>query len=70
MEFPDEQSSVLFILLYMKGGSASPWETQKINRILSIVDPAEPMWAEFTVELDEMFMDPNHQEETCHPVPG
>src|SRR5258705_146698 len=33
-EFPDEHSNVLFILLYMKGGSAGPWATQKINSIL------------------------------------
>src|SRR5258708_3285971 len=59
MEFPDEWSSILFILSYMKGGSTNPWATQKINRILSVVDPAEPMWAEFTVELDKMFADPN-----------
>src|SRR6266478_7798921 len=38
-EFPDECSNVLFILLYMKGGSAGPWATQKIN---SILYPANP----------------------------
>src|SRR5260221_13974338 len=30
-EFPDECSNALFILSYMKGGSAGPWATQKIN---------------------------------------
>src|SRR6266478_1969479 len=33
-EFLDEHSNVLFVLLYMKGGSAGPWATQKINSIL------------------------------------
>src|SRR5258708_7121518 len=33
-EFPDEHSNVLFVMLYMKGGSAGPWATQKINSIL------------------------------------
>src|SRR5258708_28626874 len=60
-KFPDEQSSILFILSYMKGGSASPWVTQKINRILDIADPAETMWVGFMIELDEMFMDLNCQ---------
>src|SRR5258708_31243241 len=33
-KFPDERSNVLFILSYMKGGSAGPWATQKIDSIL------------------------------------
>ena len=60
-KFPDEWSSILFVLLYMKGGSARPWATQKINRILNIADPAEPTWVEFMVELDEMSVDSNCQ---------
>src|SRR5258708_24127487 len=52
-KFTDKQSSVLFVLSYMKGGSAGPWATQKINRILDTANPAETMWAEFT--------DLNHQ---------
>ena len=36
-EFPDECSNVLFILSYMKGGTAGPWATQKINSILYLV---------------------------------
>src|SRR5258707_15147555 len=60
-EFMDEQSSILFVLLYIKGGSAGPWVTQKINRTLDAANPAETMWAEFTTELDEMFTDPNCQ---------
>src|SRR5258708_13349992 len=60
-KFPDEQSSVLFILSYMKGGSAGPWVTQKINRILNVADHAEPMWVEFTIKLNDMFVNPNHQ---------
>src|SRR5258705_12030059 len=43
----------------MKGGSAGPWATQKINSIL--FDAQEVTWARFVEELDEMFADLNHQ---------
>src|SRR5258708_11784554 len=33
-KFPDEHSNILFILSYMKGGTAGPWATQRINSIL------------------------------------
>src|SRR5258707_509654 len=58
-EFPDECSNALFILSYMKGGSAGPWATQKINSIL--FDAQEVTWAGFIEELDKMFTDPNRQ---------
>src|SRR5258706_11753011 len=58
-EFPDERSNALFILSYMKGGSAGPWATQKINSIL--FDTQEVTWAGFIEELNEMFADPNRQ---------
>src|SRR5260221_1728650 len=60
-KFTDKWSSVLFVLLYMKGGSAGPWVTQKINRILDTANSASTMWVEFMIELNEMFMDPNCQ---------
>ena len=60
-KFPDECSNVLFILSYMKGGSAGPWATQKINSILYPANMEEVTWAGFILELDEMFVDPNHQ---------
>src|SRR5258708_37672499 len=60
-EFMDKWSSVLFILSYMKGGSAGPWVTQKINWILDAANPTETTWVEFMIELDKMFMDPHHQ---------
>src|SRR5258708_7599994 len=60
-EFPDKHSNVLFILLYMKGGSAGPWAMQKINSILYPANLEEVTWAGFISELDEMFADPNHQ---------
>ena len=60
-EFPDKRSNVLFILLYMKGGTAGPWATQKINSILYLADAEEVTWAGFVLELDKMFVDPNHQ---------
>src|SRR6266446_3131689 len=60
-EFLDEHSNVLFILLYMKGGSAGLWATQKINSILYPANLEEVTWAGFILELDEMFVDLNHQ---------
>src|SRR5258705_13349859 len=62
-EFPDKCSNALFVLSYMKGGSAGPWATQKINSIL--FDAQEVMWARFVEELDEMFADPNHLATLC-----
>ena len=69
-EFMDEWSSILFVLLYMKGGSAGPWVTQKINRILDTANSASTTWVEFMIELNKMFADLNCQEEACHPMPG
>src|SRR6266404_1777758 len=63
-EFLDEHSNVLFILLYMKGGSTGPWATQKINSILYPANMEEVTWAGFVSELDKMFADPNHQATT------
>src|SRR5258708_10645530 len=60
-EFLDEHSNILFILLYMKGGSAGPWATQKINSILYPANIEEVTWAGFVSELDKMFADPNCQ---------
>src|SRR5260221_8589399 len=60
-KFPDEHSNALFVLLYMKGGTAGPWATQKINSILYPANAEEVTWAGFVLELDEMFTDPNHQ---------
>src|SRR5258706_5691744 len=61
-KFTDAWSSVLFVLSYMKGGSAGPWVTQKINRILDAANSASTTWVEFT--------DLNCQEEAHHPMPG
>src|SRR5260370_14598641 len=60
-EFLDECSNVLFILSYMKGGTAGPWATQRINSILYPSKAEEVTWAGFASKLDEMFADPNHQ---------
>src|SRR6266481_6463103 len=60
-EFPDEHSNVLFVLSYMKGGSAGPWAMQKINSILYPANLEEVTWAGFISELDKMFADPNCQ---------
>src|SRR5258708_8673258 len=69
-EFTDKWSSILFVLSYMEGGSAGPWVTHKINRILDAANSALTTWAEFTIELNKMFMDPNCQEQAHHPMPG
>src|SRR5260370_3951999 len=60
-KFLDECSNVLFVLSYMKGGSAGPWAMQKINSILYPANPEEVTWAGFVLELDEMFADTNCQ---------
>src|SRR5260221_412869 len=60
-KFLDKCSNVLFVLSYMKGGTAGPWATQKINSILYPADAEEAMWAGFVLELNEMFVDPKHQ---------
>src|SRR5258708_19827141 len=48
----------------MKGGSAGPWATKKINSIPYPANTEEVTWAGFTLELDKMFADPNHQATT------
>src|SRR5258705_5721021 len=58
-EFPDECSNVLFVLSYMKGGTAGPWATQRINSILYPTEAEEVTSAGFVSELNEMFADPN-----------
>src|SRR5258708_15687223 len=60
-EFLDECSNVLFILLYMKGGSAGPWATQKTKSILYPANMEEVTWEGFVSDLDNMFADPIHQ---------
>src|SRR6266436_1742899 len=60
-EFLDEHSNILFVLLYMKGGTTGPWATQRINSILYPSEAEEVTWAGFVLELNEMFVDPNRQ---------
>src|SRR5258706_16065063 len=60
-ELLDECCNVLFVFSSMKGGSAGPWATQKINSILYPANMEEVTWAGFISELDKMFADPNHQ---------
>ena len=59
MEFQDEKSQILFVLSYMKGGTAGPWATQKINAILSDTNSTPETFEDFAAELDVMFADPN-----------
>src|SRR5258707_11716230 len=40
------------------------WVTQKINRISDAANSTSTTWVEFTIELDEMFVDLNHQATT------
>src|SRR5260370_152635 len=60
-EFLDECSNILFVLSYMKGGTAGPWATQRINSILYLSEAEEVTWAGFVSELNKMFADPNCQ---------
>src|SRR5258707_15313403 len=53
-EFLDEHSNVLFILSYMKCGTAGPWA---INSILYLSKAEEVTWPGFVSELNEMFPD-------------
>src|SRR5260370_13061814 len=64
-EFPDECSHILFILSYMKGGSAGPWATQKVNQLLNPLLPPTPTLDEFAEELDSMFTDLNRESMAC-----
>src|SRR5258706_16290754 len=69
-EFLDKHSNVLFILSYMKVGSAGPWAMQKINSILYPANMEEVTWAGFVSELDEMFADcHNLQQVVSHVTP-
>src|SRR5260221_598332 len=45
----------------MKGGTAGPWATQRINSILYLSKAEEVTWAGFVSEIDKMFADPNCQ---------
>src|SRR5258708_25511712 len=64
-EFLDECSHILFILSYMKGGSAGPWATQKVNQMLNPLLPIMPTLAKFANKLDSMSTNPN-REATAH----
>ena len=58
--YPDNIHKILFILSYMKEGTAGPWVTQKIDHLLDL--PATlPMLSEFIEELKTMFADPNRE---------
>ena len=61
VEFQDERSQILFILSYMKGGTAGPWATQRINAVLYDNDSAPQTFDKFAAELDSMFANPNQQ---------
>src|SRR5260221_5223784 len=57
-KFLDECSNILFVLSYMKGGTAGPWATQRINSILYLSQAAEVTLAAIVSALDEMIADP------------
>src|SRR5258708_23477038 len=60
-ELPDECSNILFVLSYMKVGTAGTWSTHRVNSILYPSEAEEVTWAGFVLELNEMFADPNCQ---------
>src|SRR5260370_1988600 len=49
----------------MKGGSAGPWTTQKVNQLLNPLLPITPTLGEFAGELDSMFADLNREAMAC-----
>ena len=59
-EFPSALSQILFVLSYMKGGTAGAWVTQRTLALLTAGSPALTM-DEFNTELDAMFQDPNRE---------
>jgi hypothetical protein len=59
-EFPDALSQILFVLSYMKGGTAGAWATQRTIALLTAGSPTLTM-DEFNTELDAMFQDPNRE---------
>ena len=60
VEFPSALSQILFVLSYMKGGTAGAWATQRTIALLMAGSPALTM-DEFNTELDAMFQDPNRE---------
>src|SRR5260370_7452740 len=63
-EFLDEHSNILFVLSYMKGGTAGPWPTQRINSILYPSEAEEETWAGFVFALPDIFPAPPSQPTT------
>ena len=59
IEFQDERSQILFVLSYMKGGTAGPWATQRINAVLYDNNSAPQTFNELAAELNSMFANPN-----------
>ena len=59
-EFPSALSQILFVLSYMKGGTAGAWVMQRTLALLTAGSPALTM-DEFNTELDAMFQDPNRE---------
>jgi hypothetical protein len=55
-EFPDALSQILFILSYMKGGTAGAWAMQCTIALLMAGSPTLTM-DEFNMELNAMFQD-------------
>src|ERR1700677_4254663 len=66
-EFPDNRSKILFVLSYMKGGTAGPWAAQKINALLDLSHPEHASYASLTFdnfvanEMNAVFADPNRE---------
>ena len=66
-EFPDDRSKILFVLSYMKGGTAGPWATQKINALLDRDHPDHATYSILTFdefvadEMNTVFADPNRE---------
>ena len=63
-EYPDNIHKILFILSYMKEGTAAPWATQRVNQLLDPLIP-RPMLIKFIGELKTMFADLKKEALAC-----
>ena len=60
-DFESDVDKILFVLSYMKEGTANLWAKNYIEEFLGDDDDSEPTWQSFRKALEESFQDPNKQ---------
>ena len=55
--YPKSEEKIMFVLLYMKGGSVELWAGSYIDRAVSQMDWGD--WDEFIAQMDHNFIDRN-----------